>query len=67
MTTPSLPDLEFPVFPPGLEPPGPPVLSPQQFIEWLEEARALQPREAFEAWLADPASLPRGEPFVMGD
>jgi hypothetical protein len=64
MITPGLLELEFPVFPPGMRPPGPPQLSAEQFIEWLEEARALQSKDAFEAWLADPASLPKGEPFV---
>ena len=67
MTTPGILQMEFPIFPPGFDPPSPPVLSPEQFIEWLEEARAIQPREAFEAWLLDPASLPHGEPFVIRD
>jgi len=41
------------------------VLSAEQFLEWLEEARLLQPREAFEEWLRDPNSLPRGERFEL--
>lgn len=65
--TPGYLDMEFPIFPPGVEPPGPPSLSPAQFIDWLEEARLMQSREAFEAWLAEPSSLPHGEPFTWRD
>lgn len=59
-------DLDLPVFPPDFDLP-PPILTPEQYLEFLEEARQLQLRAAFEAWLADPKSLPSGAPFVMHD
>lgn len=62
MSVQSICEMEFPVFPPGTELP-PPELTPDEFLAWLEEARALMPREPFEAWLADPASLPSGRMF----
>ena len=37
----------------------------EEWVVWLEEARKLQSPAAFEAWLNDPDSLPRGEPFVL--
>ena len=65
MITPGLLDLEFPIFTDADRAPEPPVLTVEEWAEWLEEARALQPPGALEEWLRDPASLPRGERFEL--
>ena len=65
MITPGLLDLEFPIFTGAQSAPEPPTLTVEEWADWLEEARALQSPEAFEEWLHDPASLPRGERFEL--
>jgi len=65
MNTDDLLSLEFPVFTAENSALERPATSVEEWIVWLEEARRLQSPEAFEAWLHDPNSLPRGEPFVL--
>ena len=65
MNTDALLSLEFPVFTAENPAPERPVMNVEEWVVWLEEARKLQSREAFEAWLNDPNSLPRGERFEL--
>ncbi len=65
MNTADLLSLEFPIFTAENPAPERPVMSAEEWVVWVEEARKLQSREAFEAWLNDPDSLPRGERFAL--
>ena len=65
MNTADLLSLEFPIFTAENPAPDRPVMTVEEWVVWLEEARKLQSPAAFEAWLNDPDSLPRGEPFVL--
>ena len=55
MNTDALLSLEFPVFTAENPAPERPVMSVEEWIVWLEEARKLQSREAFEARASHPS------------
>ena len=65
MNTPDLISLEFPVFTAENPAPEPPMMTVEEWVVWLEEARKLQSPDTLEAWLHDPNSLPRGERFEL--
>lgn len=40
-------------------------MTAEEWVVWLEGARKLRSRDAFEAWLNDPNLLPRRERFEL--
>jgi hypothetical protein len=62
MTAHSL-ELEFPDADPTVKWPGPPKMTVDEWIVWLEEARQLQNPEALEAWLRE--GIPSGPRFEL--
>ena len=65
MNTADLLTLEFPVFTAENPAPERPVMTVEEWVVWLEDARKLQSPAALEEWLRDPNSLPRGERFEL--
>lgn len=65
MISPGLLELDFPVFTEEKPAPATPVLTVEEWVAWIEEARQLQSPEALEIWLYDANSLPRGVRFEL--